>query len=255
MSSMAESYILLRGLGRESGHWLEFVDVLRAAVTPAQVVCLDLPGNGYRCEETSPWSLHDVVPTLRADCAARGLSPPYRIIALSMGGMTGLSWLSQYPDDVAELVMINSSLASLSPVWHRMKPAAFLALLPGLLSVRWRERAVRALSCNIRRCDALMLNQFMQIAAARPVSASNMLRQLLAASRFRPALTATDPVLRRVRLLASEQDRLVDVRCSKRLAQAFDLPLDLHPRAGHDLPVEDPDWVVNTVGAQGRHLI
>ena len=161
-----------------------------------------------------------------------------------MGGMVGLSWLSQYPEEVAELVMINSSLASISPLWHRMKPAAFLALLPGLLSVRWRERAVRALSCNIRRRDVAVLQVFMQIASARPVKAANMLRQLVAASRFRLAITASSTVLRRVRLLASNQDHLVDVRCSQRLARTFDLPLNLHPEAGHDLPIEDPEWVV-----------
>ena len=41
-----------------------------------------------------------------------------------------------------------------------------------------------------------------------------------------------------------EQDRFVSSQCSRALASAWSVPLVLHPAAGHDLPHDDPDWVI-----------
>lgn len=250
MDNMADTstWVLLRGLGRESGHWLEFADALRVALLKlsisAQVVCLDLPGNGYRFREKSPLVLSDAVAALREECVERGLSPPFQVVGLSMGGMTGLSWLERYPAEVAGLTMINSSLASISPFYHRMKPAAFFGLLPGLFCSRWRERAVQVFSCDLRRHDTAMLETFYRIAKERPVSAANLLRQLIAASGFKSTVQQGDRILQRVRLLGSEKDRLVDVRCSLQMARVLNVSIMLHSEAGHDLPVEDHGWVI-----------
>ncbi|PMZ18082.1 alpha/beta hydrolase, partial [Pseudomonas sp. FW306-02-F08-AA] len=35
--------------------------------------------------------------------------------------------------------------------------------------------------------------------------------------------------------------------CSQALAAAWNLPLVMHPFAGHDLPLDDPAWVVAQV--------
>ena len=45
-------------------------------------------------------------------------------------------------------------------------------------------------------------------------------------------------------LLASLGDRLVSPRCSERIARAWNAPLRMRPDAGHDLPLDDPDWVL-----------
>lgn len=238
---MAETYILLRGLGRESGHWLEFAGALADAVAPSAVHCLDLPGNGSRCRDKSPCLLDNCVAPLRRECQERGLAPPYRIIGLSMGGMVGLCWLRLYPDEICDLVMVNSSLASLSPFYHRMKPGAFFRLLAGLFSIRQRERAVKKLSFNLRRHDPTILPALLDIAQRHPVKAGNLLRQLYAASRFRCDLPLHSE---RICLLASRRDRLVDVRCSQALAMHWQLPICIHEAAGHDLPVDDPAWTV-----------
>ena len=44
--------------------------------------------------------------------------------------------------------------------------------------------------------------------------------------------------------LLERLDRLVSPRCSQRLAAAWKVPLALHPSAGHDLPLDDPDWLL-----------
>ena len=76
------------------------------------------------------------------------------------------------------------------------------------------------------------------------MQAANALRQLLAAARFRaPARAPQRPVL----VLTSRGDRLVHTSCSEALARAWGSPLARHPGAGHDLPLDAPDWVVAQV--------
>ena len=78
----------------------------------------------------------------------------------------------------------------------------------------------------------------------RPVSVANALRQLRAAARYRaPAVRPPVPLL----VLASAGDDLVDPRCSQALASAWHCALAIHRDGGHDLPLDDPQWVVRTL--------
>jgi pimeloyl-ACP methyl ester carboxylesterase len=71
-----------------------------------------------------------------------------------------------------------------------------------------------------------------------------MLRQLAAAAFFSPPPGPPSvPTL----LLASAWDRLVSPICSQQLAVRWSLPIRLHPNAGHDLPLDDPDWVIRQI--------
>ena len=89
-----------------------------------------------------------------------------------------------------------------------------------------------------------MINDWVSVRAQRPVRPLNALRQLLAAARYRAPAQAPDvPML----LLASTNDRLVDSRCSQALARAWHCPLAMHPDAGHDLPLDDADWVASQI--------
>ena len=83
-------------------------------------------------------------------------------------------------------------------------------------------------------------------AAREPVQC---LRQLAAAARYAPpAKPPATPLL----LLASAGDSLVSPHCSERLAEQWKLALRLHPNAGHDLPLDDPDWVVEQIVGWSR---
>jgi pimeloyl-ACP methyl ester carboxylesterase len=50
-----------------------------------------------------------------------------------------------------------------------------------------------------------------------------------------------------VLILSSRQDGLVHVNCSLAIASRWKCPLQLHPTAGHDLVLDDPDWVIKEV--------
>jgi pimeloyl-ACP methyl ester carboxylesterase len=77
-----------------------------------------------------------------------------------------------------------------------------------------------------------------------PAKPFNAMRQLLAASRFHaPLTTPKTPTL----LLASTQDALVNVECSRSIARQWRWPLSEHPEAGHDLPLDDGQWVIDQI--------
>jgi pimeloyl-ACP methyl ester carboxylesterase len=240
------TWVLLRGLAREAGHWGDFAQRLRARLPAGDgVVALDLPGNGELWRERSPVSVSDMVHAARTRI---GRPPPYVLVALSLGGMVALEWARRYPQDLAGCVLVNSSFADVSPFWHRLQPRAALTLLgllrPGL-SPRDRERRVLALTSN-EPVEPAVLQRWIRCAENHPVSRANFLRQLRAAARFRAGANAPAvPLL----LVASAQDRLASVQCSRALARRWGLPLQLHPTAGHDLPLDDPDWLLRRLFA------
>jgi hypothetical protein len=90
------------------------------------------------------------------------------------------------------------------------------------------------------------IRQFIKAGSHQPVSLVNLLRQILAASTFR----LRKPIAQeKVLLLASTQDKMVSSRCSRDLARTHKFQLIMHPTAGHDLPVDDPDWVIKKIQA------
>ncbi len=231
-------WILLRGLVRESRHWGDFAQRL-ADRFGAQVRCLDLPGNGVRHAQRSPWSIAALLEQLREGSR---LEAPVYLLGLSMGGMLAAEWAARYPQEVAGLVLINSSCAGLSPPWQRMRPGA----LPGMLRALLRPGAQREavffrLTCARQEDRERTLARWMAYAGDAPVSRANFLRQLWAAARYGgPELTPHPPAL----ILSGRGDRLVDPRCSRALARRWVCRLREHPWAGHDLPHDDPDWLL-----------
>jgi pimeloyl-ACP methyl ester carboxylesterase len=239
--------VLLRGLMREARHWGEFAPKLEGALPGGRVLAIDLPGNGRLHRARSPTCIADMTEHCREALAQQGLSPPWRLLAISLGAMTAIDWLSRYPDEVAGCVLINTSLRSLGPFHWRLRPRTYPAIAAALLQprdARRQEELILRLTSAREALRAAALDARVAIASECPVCRGNVLRQLLAAARFRlPPGRPPMPVL----LLASAADGLVDPRCSQRLAERWRLPLALHADAGHDLPLDDPDWVLERV--------
>jgi pimeloyl-ACP methyl ester carboxylesterase len=81
------------------------------------------------------------------------------------------------------------------------------------------------------------------------VSRGNGLRQLWAAARYRlPAQRPTPPVL----VVHSLGDALVHPDCSLAIARHWDCALRQHPDAGHDLALDAPAWLAQTVQNWGE---
>lgn len=241
------NWVFLRGLARERRHWGVFPDTFRAALPGARVLALDLPGNGALHASTSPTRIGDMAAFCRAELSRMGVAPPYQLLAMSLGAMVAVAWAAAHPDEVRAGVLINTSMRPFSPFHWRLRPANYPALLKLALlggSARAWEETILRLTSRRLASSAAVLDDWIAYRRECPVSRCNALRQLLAAARFHAPARRPAP---RVLVLASARDVLVDVRCSQRLAQAWQADIVVHPDAGHDLPLDDGAWVARQV--------
>lgn len=240
------TWLLLRGLTRDSHHWGAFPALLARSVDGA-VHAIDLPGNGRLNSLPSFTRVERMADYCRMEAARRGLQPPFHLLALSLGAMIAVEWAARHPAELAALVLVNTSLRPHCRFHERLRPRAYLPLLglmwPGTSYARW-ERTVLALTSRVRRDSKRLLADWVAWHAQHPVRRINALRQLLAAANY---TAPHEPIAVPMLLLASERDGLVHSDCSKHLAAAWDRPLALHPEAGHDLPLDDAQWVIRQI--------
>ncbi len=243
------TWVFLRGLTRESRHWGDFPDVFRNTIADAEIVTLDLPGNGRLNRMESPLRVEQMADYCHAEMQARGLSPPYFLLAMSLGAMVAVAWAERHPGDIAAAVLISTSLRPFSPFYRRLRPANYLRLLrlfgarPG---DRELEMAILQATTRLVSDPAVVIEQWLQWRRENPVSLRNALHQLLAAARYR---APRERPIERFLLLAGARDTLVDPRCSRQLAAAWWAPLAVHAAAGHDLPLDDAAWVLEQVAS------
>ncbi len=249
------TWVLLRGLARESRHWGPFPGLLQAAVQAQRVILLDLPGNGRLHGLQSPATVPGMVAACRAQLRRQGVSGPVHLLAMSLGAMVAVRWAQQASHELAGCVLINTSLRPFSPFWQRLRPRNYPALLRSLLPGQTDadiEQRIWAMTSNHRTLTHGVVPAWAALRHECPVSAANAVRQLWAAARFRAAWAAPEvPVL----LLSSVQDRLVDARCSQAIARAWDCAHEQHPSAGHDLPLDAPQWVADQAAQWCRRHI
>ncbi len=238
--SLPRHWLFLRGLSRESGHWQPFVDDC-AARLGWQCHTLDLPGFGSEHQRRSPLTIAEI----RCDLQQRFALPddePFGIVALSLGGMVALDWLYTEPQRIRHLILINSSSGD-CPVWQRLQPRALPQVFRGLVSrnISTQEQAILKMVSNRHGNNAALLSRYVELRNQHPIQRRNVLRQLWAASRFRaPQALPADRLL----FLASRADHMVSWQCSQQLADRYQAPVALHQSAGHDLPLDDPDWLI-----------
>jgi pimeloyl-ACP methyl ester carboxylesterase len=241
----AGPWILLRGLTRESRHWGAFVPMLEAATSG--VLPIDLPGNGVAAKLRSPAEVEAFVDAVRAEIERCGVRAPYRVLAMSLGGMVATAWALRYPGEIERLVLVNTSMRPYSHFYERLRPAAWPSLIR--VAFDWRdaqgpaEALIHARTCERRDTLADDLDTWRAIRASRPVSRANALRQLWAAARYAARGVPSCAVL----VVSARGDRLVNPVCSARLARAWQAQHVVHPWAGHDLPHDDPQWLVATL--------
>lgn len=232
---------MLRGLARESRHWGEFLPVFEKALG-ASVVTLDLPGSGTRFREPSPFSITDMVESLRKEWLAQKHPPPQFLLGLSLGGMISIEWIARHPQDFTGAVLVNTSLPGVSAPHERMRPASLGRLLKSALSRESIDREKGIVSITSNRSDKLesTAKKWAGLHDESPVSTWNSVRQFYAAALWRPPQAAPEiPVL----LLGSHADRLVSPRCTEALAERWGVPVDMHPTGGHELTLDEPEWV------------
>ncbi|MCK9215507.1 MAG: alpha/beta hydrolase [Rhodoferax sp.] len=239
------TWILLRGLTRESGHWGSFLPLFQQAYPEDVLLPLDFPGNGVWHDQPSPWTVSAMVRHCRTQLAEKGIQPPYCVLALSLGAMVAVAWAQAHPEEISRQLLINTSLRPFSPFYQRFQPHNLTTVARLLLTAAnaqaWEHAIWRMTS---RLSDPAVVNGWVKLRQLHPVTPLNALRQLWAASQFTAmAQPPATPTL----LLASTLDRLVSVQCSRSVARHWHWPLAEHPSAGHDLPLDDGSWVLDRV--------
>lgn len=239
-----QHWLLLRGLGRERRHWGAFTEQFSQAMPHAQLHCIDLPGNGCEYWQRSLASIPEMVDWLRNQPRPPG---PVYLLGLSLGGMLAWHWMQHWPQEVAAVVMVNSSLAPLCAPWQRLKPAAVPCLIRAILqSGTAREGAVFDLTCRNVKMRSRTVMQWRTYLDDAPVTRLNLLRQLWAAGGYRAGSAVPErPVL----VASGTQDQLVNAHCSTIMAEKWGAPLVVHPLAGHDLPYDQGEWLCEQIAA------
>ena len=243
------TWVLLRGLMRESRHWGEFPQLFQQTVAAQRVVAPDFPGNGSLYLKPSADNVNDMVEFLRGHLREQNVAPPYNLLALSLGAMVAVAWSEHYPHELEKMVLINTSLAPCNPFYHRLRPANYPALFRQMLfgSSAQREKLVLKLTSNLASHSLRkqsIVESWINYALRYPVSRANILRQLRAAMGNRASDTAPAiPTL----LLVAQQDKLVNAKCSLKLCESWHCDIRIHPTAGHDLPLDDGEWVAKQV--------
>ena len=247
------NWFLLRGLGRESEHWHDMLPALREAFPADRFFCLDQPGCGPRWQETSSMLISRTVEAVRHDYLALqqqgelGARPCY-FLSLSLGGMIAVVWGQRYVDEFQGAVLINTSLPGINRFYDRLHPRNLLTMIAPrrINSIEARERRILQLVSNEPAVQARLLPSWINIQQRRPVTGRNYICMLLSALSF--TAPPRSPFAQTL-ILKSRHDRLINSRCSDQIAAAWQVPLQEHKTAGHDLSSDDPHWIVAQIRA------
>jgi aminoacrylate hydrolase len=233
----AETVLLSAGLGGSASFWAPQLDVLKKKY---RVVLYDHRGTGRSVRElTDPHSVDAMAADIRLVMDASKTKVAH-IVGHAAGGLAGLALALKTPKRVGKLVVVNG--------WSKPDPhvARCFEARVALLKKVGKRAYVRAqplflypaswISENTKRLDAEeehMVKGFPAIDV--------MLERIEALLDFDidarlPKIAA--PVL----VMASNDDMLVPVTCSRRLAARLpNATLDITPWGGHAMSVTDPD--------------
>lgn len=239
---MNDQFVLIRGILREARHWGKFTDILQEQyLDKAEILTPDIPGNGRLHDITSPKTIAGMVDALREQVPA---SNQRTLIALSMGGMIAIDWMTRYSDEIKSAVLINTSARPFSPFYHRLRWVIYPKILRIIFRSQYRKEAdILALTSNRYHCDSELLESWRHWQQQCPVSTVSARNQFCAAAKFCVTTKPRQPIL----IVASKADRLVDFHCSLALHEELQTDFISHDTAGHDLPLDEPEWLVNAI--------
>lgn len=204
----------------------------------------DIPGAGPYSKEVSPANFDDMVYFLRNKHRKALLNGGHALLGVSLGGMLAKRWTELYPNDFKKVVLVNTSFRAIVPIYQRLRPSAVrdFARITQRPTIKQREKAILNLVINERSIRKELLPTWIEIQRSAPIKKLSAFNQLMAALTYLPD---RNPPPCEVMLLASKKDRLCSYKSSQRIHQLWpNSQLHLHPKAGHELSAEDPQWVL-----------
>lgn len=240
---MSTNWIFLRGLTRGVVHWGKFAEIFKQRNPDGLIEFIEIPGNGTKSQLSTPISPKKLIDHLRAESSIIANKLDYHLCGISLGGMITLKWAELYPAKLQTINTINTSLSQFSSIKERMIPQNYLKVIGGLRESDpyEREKLILSMTCNHSGSIERNLSLFAEFSIAHPIKKSNFLRQLILARRIR--INQLPPIPFRV--ICSDHDRLVSSKCSKIIAEKLNGKLLIHPSAGHDLPLDEANWLAD----------
>lgn len=242
-----KTIVLLRGLARWSQHWLDFDKKL--IDQGFRVIVIDNRGFGgsHGAQTTKDLSLYDLSDDV-AQIISREAPAGVHVVGLSLGAMIGLVLAATKPQLIRSLVMVNSSVGSSG--LPRLGKRALLVIIQVLLTGRRSYGALAKLllgpGTSIERREKFAA-AWAAIDADSKVSSRQLWRQLKAARAFSGSVEMS-AVHCPVTIVRCDGDQFVDPRNSNFIHKFIShSELAVHPLAGHELAVDDPDWFVKTI--------
>lgn len=234
------SWVFIRGLARGSAHWGPFIEHFQRHFPRAQVELLDMAGNGTERDRASFMTIEDTLEDMRRRSRFVREGKKAFLFSISLGSMLATEWAQRHPDDLAGIILINTSDRGNSWFFERLRPQTWLEILTILRNPRdsfLRENKIMAITAAGYPDADRWAREFAKLPST---TMPNFFRQLYAASRYHfPRAKPPVPLL----LLASRRDQMVNSVCTERIARRWNVAAAFHPRAGHDLPIWAPEWV------------
>lgn len=239
-------WILLRGLARGTGHWGSFAQKIQEKFPNDEFEFLNLPGNGERFQEESPSEISGFVKDLRASSQFVQEGKSFNILAVSLGAMVAVEWMNEYPHEVLKATLVCTSASDFSPFYDRFRVRNYLPILRLIAETNLRinpanwERDILNIVANSHDRREAEIGTMIEYTKQNPMQIKNILRQLRAAARYKFPKEAPGDI----KIIGSYGDRLVSPRCSLKIAENWKLKATMHPWAGHDIAVDDPQWLL-----------
>lgn len=239
-------FVLLRGLTRESGHWgSEFEDQLRHQFGEIKVTYMDLPGSGIFNREKAPPRVEDIMIFMKShyDHELHDTGYDRVLVATSLGSMVAAEWVQSYPEDFKFLCLVAPSFKGLCTFSERVGAGVRGDMIQVAFThdIQKKESIILGINSNDSANFECNLRDWVKIQDLRPMSTANIIRQSLAGMRYEfSGVFPSMPIL----ILASEGDRLLSTTCVQKVQQRLGADLFLHETAGHGLPIDAPEWMV-----------
>ena len=237
----SNNWIFLRGLTRGNIHWGHFQEIFKRLNPTAEMEFLELPGNGTLNKESSKVNPKQVVEFLRERSVFVQKNLPFHICGISLGGMVALKWAELYPQNIESVSIINSSLKQFSPFYERLIPNNFGKIGLALFNSdpTEQEKIILSITSNEFPKTEKFISIFADFAKEHKISKTNFAKQLLLATNVKIEKLSDIPL----NIISSKNDRLVRSLCSDKIFGRFGGKQYIHPTAGHDLPLDDPEWL------------
>jgi pimeloyl-ACP methyl ester carboxylesterase len=237
---------LIRGLVREKQHWGTFPQQLEHAFG-VNVYTPEIQGVGENWQQTSPDNFDEMVEFMRSQYLDQIMDGNNMVIAISMGGMIARLWMEKYPNDFKHVVLVNTSFKGINPLFHRLRPHSVFRFLNILTKRSLEERERRIVNMVVNTADKRegILKNWIEIQKKHPVKMKSFINQIKAALTFNPPMDK--PQNNHLLILAAKKDLLCHYKCSEKMHQTWGGKLKIHPEAGHDLPADAPEWMINSI--------